>query len=141
MFWNWNTIDTCFISKTWHITSVGMFAGSCIAVVGLVILLEFLRRAAREYDVFIHHRALAIAKPAPEQSTRYVHRPSILEQLIRAVLYTAQFAVAYFIVLLAITFNGYIIICVFVGAFLGAFVFSWEMVGGSAGGSGGGSAG
>jgi copper transporter 1 len=53
MMWNWNTIDACFITKSWHITSVGMFAGSCIGVVFLVVLLEFLRRATKEYDRYL----------------------------------------------------------------------------------------
>jgi copper transporter 1 len=37
-----------------------------------------------------------------------------------------QFAVAYFIMLLAMYYNGYIIICIFIGAFFGALIFSWE---------------
>ncbi|KAJ5492647.1 hypothetical protein N7539_001393 [Penicillium diatomitis] len=54
------------------------------------------------------------------------YRPSPLEQIIRALLHTVQFAVAYIIMLLAMYFNGYIIICIFIGAFLGALVFSWQ---------------
>jgi len=46
-----------FISKQWHIRTHGMFAGSCIAVVFLVILLEFLRRAGKEFDRFIVRQA------------------------------------------------------------------------------------
>lgn len=46
-----------FLSSSWHVTSRGMFAGSCIGVICLVIVLEFLRRVAREYDAFIVHRA------------------------------------------------------------------------------------
>jgi len=26
-------------------------------------------------------------------------------------------------------YNGYIIICIFIGAYLGAFVFQWETIG------------
>ncbi|KAF7718390.1 Uncharacterized protein PECH_008395 [Penicillium ucsense] len=54
------------------------------------------------------------------------YRPSPLEQIIRALLHTVQFAVAYIIMLLAMYFNGYIIICIFIGAFLGALIFSWQ---------------
>ena len=39
-----------------------------------------------------------------------------------------QFAVAYFIMLMAMYFNGYIIICIFIGAWIGSFFFSWETV-------------
>ena len=56
------------------------------------------------------------------------YRPSPVEQVIRALLHLLQFAVAYFIMLLAMYFNGYIIICIFVGAFLGSLIFSWEPV-------------
>lgn len=30
---------------------------------------------------------------------------------------------------LAMYYNGYIIICIFIGAFVGAFVFQWEVLG------------
>lgn len=39
-----------------------------------------------------------------------------------------QFAVAYIIMLMAMYYNGYIIICIFIGAFLGAFLFAWEPI-------------
>ena len=50
MFWDWYTVDACFISSTWHITSAGIFADSCVGVICLVILLEFLRGVQREHD-------------------------------------------------------------------------------------------
>lgn len=55
-----------------------------------------------------------------------VVRPSLVEHTIRSFLHMLQFAVAYFVMLLAMYFNGYVIICIFIGAFLGAFLFSWE---------------
>lgn len=67
--------------------------------------------------------------PPPFQQQQFLIRPTFFEQLVRAVLHLLQFAVAYFIMLLAMYFNGYIIICIFIGAFLGAFIFSWEPLG------------
>lgn len=58
--------------------------------------------------------------------TQTLVRPTLVEHTIRAILHMLQFAVAYFVMLLAMYFNGYIIICIFIGAFLGAFLFSWE---------------
>ncbi|KAL4998812.1 Ctr copper transporter [Aspergillus recurvatus] len=177
MLWNWNTIDACFLAHSWHIRSRGMFAGSCIGVICLVVVLEFLRRVAREYDAFIIHRAqmraqylapsaqtqagAASTSPASESDSAidignngtgtqkttasrklapaaaagagpaapFRVRPSLIEQVIRALLHMLQFAVAYFVMLLAMYFNGYIIICIFIGAFLGSFIFSWEYIG------------
>jgi copper transporter 1 len=54
------------------------------------------------------------------------YRPSPMEQVIRALFHMFQFAVAYFVMLLAMYYNGYIIICIFIGAFLGSLIFSWE---------------
>lgn len=53
-------------------------------------------------------------------------RPTFTEHTVRSLLHMLQFAVAYFVMLLAMYFNGYFIICIFIGAFLGAFLFSWE---------------
>jgi copper transporter 1 len=59
MLWNWYTIDACFLTSSWHITSRGMFAGSCIGVICLVLLLEFLRRSVKEYDRFLVRQHIA----------------------------------------------------------------------------------
>ncbi|CAD0014809.1 unnamed protein product [Aureobasidium pullulans] len=159
MMWNWNTIDACFISESWHITSNGMFAGSCIGVILLVMVLELLRRLAREHDrmILAHHRRLVASttneNPANECAcpttvstskaastatasalatgikTR-AFKPTLPQQMVRALLHCLQFAVAYFIMLLAMYYNGYLIICIFIGAYLGFFVFGWEKLGG-----------
>ena len=134
-----------------------MFGGSCIGVILLVMVLEALRRAGREYDRFIlrqHHRratssftgsqspgdsgsdnetgkngvVVSAANHTQPPAARSGFRPNAGQQLIRALLHMLQFAVAYFIMLLAMYYNGYIIICIFIGAFVGAFVFSWQSI-------------
>lgn len=152
MLWNWYTIDSCFLARSWRITSNGMFAGSCIGVILLVMILELLRRAAKEYDRFIvaqYARSIAgtnlsstnssttpdtsinkngttATTPACLTSASAVFRPNLLQQAVRALLHMLQFAVAYFVMLLAMYYNGYIIICIFIGAYIGYFVFGWE---------------
>lgn len=120
MLWNWHTIDACFISTEWRITSTAMFAGSCIGIVLLVVCLEGLRRSVKEFDRLLARRHAA----SPEAALPF--RPSALQQGVRAALHTAQFAVAYFIMLLAMYYNGYFIICIFIGAYIGAMAFQWE---------------
>jgi len=130
-----------------------MFAGSCIGVILLVMSLEFLRQASKEYDRYIGRQAqlkqqqqqtadrvaeshsdngsvkipALVASTAPTGSNVQGFRPNVFQQ-IRALLHMVQFAVAYFIMLLAMYYNGYVIICIIIGAFLGAFVFSWEPI-------------
>lgn len=50
MLWNWYTVDSCFIARSWHVKSKGAFAGSCIGVFLLVVVSQWLHRFAREYD-------------------------------------------------------------------------------------------
>ncbi|KAL2195319.1 Ctr copper transporter family-domain-containing protein [Corynascus similis CBS 632.67] len=148
MLWNWNTIDSCFIASSWKITSKGVFAGSCIGVLLLVIVLEMLRRSVKEYDRYLinkHFQSLAAARgpPSPKSMSddgsrvpkcpavvNQGYRPTVFEQAIRALLHMLQFAVAYFVMLLAMYYNGYIIICIFLGAYIGSFIFHWEPLGG-----------
>ena len=113
MLWNWNTIDSCFLASSWKITSTGVFAGSCIGVVLLVISLEMLRRGVKEYDRFLisKHIKSQASKGFPKSmaeegsagsaciATANGYRPTILEQTIRALLHTLQFAVVYFVML------------------------------------------
>jgi copper transporter 1 len=145
-------MPTGFISSTWHITSKGMFAGSCIGVILLVMSLELLRRASAEYDQYIVRQAeksyqeIAVTNIVPSPSVTgfddnnkstsqavvnsvpVKFRPGVLRQMVRATLHMVQFAIAYFVMLLAMYYNGYIIISIIIGAWLGAFVFSWQSV-------------
>ncbi|KAK6074000.1 ctr copper transporter [Seiridium cupressi] len=150
MLWNWYTIDACFLSTSWHITNNGMFAATCIGVILLVVALEFLRRIGKEYDALIlrqfqrHVAAQAamssskaetepvsccsppeepeIAKPGPRTVT---FRATPLQQLIRSIIHAVTFGAAYIVMLLAMYFNGYIIISIIIGAGIGKFVCDW----------------
>jgi solute carrier family 31 (copper transporter), member 1 len=59
MLWNWTTLNACFLSKDWKITSTAKFVGSCIGIVFLVMALELLRRLSSEYDAFLVRRYAA----------------------------------------------------------------------------------
>lgn len=116
------------------------------------MVLEALRRAAREYDTFIAREyQKKCCPPAAETNSSdsgsdtkngagvrttasggngaaqcHSFTPNVFQQLIRAFLHMCQFAVAYIVMLLAMYFNGYIIICIFLGAFMGSFIFGWH---------------
>ena len=130
-----------------------MFFGSCIGVVGLVLLLELLRRLQREYDRLIaqqaqqrklhnesgddgyagddppHSAIPLLSEWAKSLSLPSSHLPTAPQQAVRALIYTLQLAVAYTIMLLAMYYNGYILVSILIGAFIGSFIFSWEDTG------------
>ena len=132
MLWNWYTIDACFLSSDWQIHSNGAFAATCIGVMLMVVLLEGLRRAGKEYDTLIMHRfnaQLAVLQADAEahggDGRKVVFRASPLQQVIRSLIHAATFGLAYIIMLLAMYYNGYLIICIFIGAGLGKFLCDW----------------
>lgn len=110
-----------------------MFAGSCIGVVCLAIFLEFLRRSVKEWDRYLVKQHVAqytagaaaaapgSASPTAETSSAGKGasasaagcgvaipplRPKLWQQAVRSFLHTAQFTVAYFIMLLGKTLLG-----------------------------------
>ncbi|KAJ5642877.1 uncharacterized protein N7484_005384 [Penicillium longicatenatum] len=133
MLFNFHTIDACFLSAGWQIQNNGMFAATCIGVILLVILVEFCRRMSREYDNFLTRQfqrqaAHAIAK-TPESTTFTISfRATPVQQLTRAIIHAVTFGGAYITMLLAMYFNVYVIICIFIGAGLGKFFCDWMVV-------------
>lgn len=96
-----------------------MFAGTCIGIVCLSVFLEFLRRSVKEWDRYLikqhvaaHTAAAGSASPSLESEGKQgtaascqnvaipAFRPNLWQQAVRAFLHTAQFTVAYFIMLL-----------------------------------------
>ncbi|KAK0730201.1 Ctr copper transporter, partial [Lasiosphaeris hirsuta] len=110
-----DTVDACFISDGWQIQSVSMFVGSCFGVILLAVLLELWRRLGKEYDRFL-------IKTNKGQS----YQPHFWQQLVRAGIFTLQVANAYFLMLLAMYFNGYYIFCILIGTFIAFFAFQCE---------------
>lgn len=64
-----------------------------------------------------------------QAATMHRLRPSVFQQIIRAVLYAIQFTSAYLIKLIAMTYNGYLIISIILGALIGYFFATWDTLG------------
>lgn len=138
--WNWYTIDACFLSTSWHISSNGMFAASCIGIAALVVVLEFCRRLGKEYDALIarqfkrnlNMRAAAFRNlPNSTEGSEppfATFRATPLQQLIRAIIHAVVFGIAYIVMLLAMYYNGYIIFSIILGAGIGKFLCDWMIV-------------
>lgn len=112
-----------------------MFAASCLGVIALVIWLEGMRRISKEYDSLVHRQwtthAYRQSKKFTESSldiTTFAFRASPIQQLIRAILHACTFGLGYLVMLLAMSFNGYIVICIIIGAGLGRFFLDWATV-------------
>jgi solute carrier family 31 (copper transporter), member 1 len=146
-----------------------MMAGTCIGVFLLVIMLEFVRRAGREYDALIlrqfkdHVKNQAANSEADTNGDTAVFRASPVQQFVRSIIRkfssqqvarlrdcplrsyhvmsllisrraqanknsatdAAAFAIAYILMLIAMSYNGYVIIMIILGAGFGKFLADW----------------
>ena len=52
-----------------------------------------------------------------------------MQQLVRALFYAVQFTSAYLLMLISMSYNGYILLSMMLGALVGHFVSSWDTLG------------
>ena len=139
-------MDACFLSGSWHVKNNAMFAASCVGAALLVVALEFLRRCSSEWDQYLlrqFQRQLRIQQaaltnampsnccdgPAKTLGTHFAtFRATSLQQLVRAVIHGVTLGVAYLLMLLVMSFNGFIFISIILGAILGKFLCDWMVV-------------
>ncbi|KAH9935771.1 Ctr copper transporter [Fomitopsis serialis] len=146
MIWNTQIEDTCVVFKWWHVRSTAGFVASFFAIVALGVLYEWLRVAARDADRLIAKRLVAEGKGKArirsgratpesdseaagllggERAARKVGTPlPFLPRVTRAVLYGVQVFLSFFLMLVFMTYNAYLILAVIAGAAIGHFVFS-----------------
>ncbi|KAF9479027.1 Ctr copper transporter [Pholiota conissans] len=154
MLWNTQIIDTCIVFRSWHIGSNSAFFWSCLAIMALGVVYEYLRVFQRKLDV---HIALSLAK-GKGRSSRSSSRgrgaatatgstegneeelgllsghkvlnasltgtpvPAVSRAL-RAVVYGATVFLSFFLMLVFMTYNAYLIFATVVGAALGHYIF------------------
>ena len=134
MLWNWFVVDSCFISTDWHVRSKGVFAASVICLFFLVALIEGSRRVMREYDRRLVAQAQSAwrrgnLKSADSDSTGvFTFSPTWQQQFVRAILFTIQFGAAYIIMLVAMYYNGFMLMAIILGGGFGFFLFGKDTV-------------
>ncbi|KAJ7268687.1 Ctr copper transporter [Mycena haematopus] len=149
MLWNTQIIDTCIVFRSWHVTSNAFFFGSCIAIVCLGVFYEYLRAFSKSVDRRIAISLVASGKgkkrsasetrsgrSSPDEDAglltgRRVFRIAttgepvpFLLRVLRATLYGATVFLSFFLMLVFMTYNAYLIFATVFGAALGHFIFS-----------------
>ncbi|KAG8738610.1 Copper Transporter integral membrane protein that functions in high affinity copper transport [Ceratobasidium sp. 428] len=123
MLWNWYTVDSCFLFSQWHVHSKVGFAFSVIGIFMIVCAVEALRRAARDYDrKIVTQRTGKIGRNSV--GTRSEIRPTWYQQLVRGLFYGVQFSIAYLVMLIAMSYNGFVLFAIFMGGTIGYTLFS-----------------
>lgn len=152
MLWNTQIEDTCIVFRSWHISTTHAFIFSCLAIVALGILFEWLREAQKISDTRIAATLSAQNKGKARGGTvsgrnspeivgeeaglltgvRAVKghkgtRVPLSMRLSRAVLYGAQVFLSFFLMLVFMTYNAYLILSTVAGAVIGHYIFNSHM--------------
>jgi len=145
MLWNTDIIDTCIVFRTWHVTSNSYFVGSCISIVLLGILYEYLRVFQQKLDYQIASSLQTKGKGrssspgssgrnSPVEESGLLTGRKILKtgtgtpvptisRVLRALVYGVTVFLSFFLMLVFMTYNAYLIGAVVVGASLGHYIF------------------
>ncbi|KAI9251830.1 hypothetical protein BDA99DRAFT_521294 [Phascolomyces articulosus] len=100
MLFNWQVQDVCVVFEWWHIhTGIGLFL-SCVAVFAIAACYELLRAKANDMD-----------------QTWITKNQGVLRSSVYAILV----AISFWLMLVFMTYNGYLMIAVVLGAGVGHY--------------------
>jgi len=148
MLWNTQIADTCIVFKSWHISTHFGFFIACLVIVGLGVLYEYLRVLKQRLDVHVASTLVAQGKGKVRASSgrstpdRVGEESGLLTgqrlfrttspgtpvppvfRILRAAVYGATVFLSFFLMLVFMTYNAYLITATVVGAALGHYIFS-----------------
>ncbi|APA06901.1 hypothetical protein sscle_02g016710 [Sclerotinia sclerotiorum 1980 UF-70] len=116
MLFTWDTTNLCIIFRWWHIRSTFSLLISLLGVVAITAGYEGIRSLARRYESWVEKQQASITRRNQEEVGQRAH-------IIKAALYAFQYFYAFMLMLLFMTYNGWVMISVGVGAFVGFLIF------------------
>ncbi|KAL2023471.1 hypothetical protein VTK56DRAFT_2467 [Thermocarpiscus australiensis] len=146
MLFTWSTDNLCIVFRQWHISSTASLILSLLAIVAICAGYEALREGIRQYEARVAKRAEtapppqtyssspspppqyeeAVTETTPFLALRTGHtRDQVTRRAhaVKAVLYGIQNFYAFMIMLIFMTYNGWVMMAVSVGAGLGYLLF------------------
>ncbi|KAK5052686.1 hypothetical protein LTR84_002552 [Exophiala bonariae] len=139
MLFTWSSKGLCIVFRQWHVTGTFSLILSLVAIVLLTAGYECIRDVSRKYEQGHNARMSAYSTSGSSESPQLDPSSSLLvvgrdsksaEQrkgtLIKGALYAVQVFYSFFIMLLFMTYNGWVMLAVAVGAFIGYIVFGQD---------------
>ncbi|KIO25310.1 hypothetical protein M407DRAFT_244107 [Tulasnella calospora MUT 4182] len=135
MLWNWETIDSCVVFRSWHVHNMFQFVITCLIIVLIGVAFEWLRKVQKRYDYTLSKGPVGAPgtkrsrspPPASRAGAPAPDRLALMPRLIRASLYSLLVFISFFIMLIFMTYNGYLVLSVVAGAFIGHFLLNSEL--------------
>ncbi|KAG0197125.1 hypothetical protein BGX28_009367 [Mortierella sp. GBA30] len=144
MLFNWSTENLCVVFESWKINSPLGLIASCIVIIAISASYELLRAQSRQYEERLLEGARKRHSAEPsnhavggsggiaEDETPLLSprtptmRLSNQQQLTRALFYMAQVFIGFFLMLIFMTYNAYLMAATVIGAGVGFFYFGGD---------------
>lgn len=140
MLFTWDTTNLCIVFRQWHIRSNTSLVFSLIAVVLIGIGYEYVRSVSRRYEASLAARLETVPNATvhayrDDDDENVTETPAFLRSgqnrenvskrghVIKATLYAFQNFYAFMLMLVFMTYNGWVMVAVSLGAFLGYLLF------------------
>ncbi|WQF77959.1 Putative Ctr copper transporter [Colletotrichum destructivum] len=131
MLFTWETKNLCIVFRQWHVRSTSGLVISLLLVVALAAGYEALRAASRRYENSVTKRVESLPSVAGTvtETTPFLWtgreqvEASRSAHLVKAALYAAQNFYAFMLMLVFMTYNGWVMVAVALGAFVGYVAF------------------
>ncbi|KAG8622976.1 hypothetical protein KVT40_007952 [Elsinoe batatas] len=133
MLFTWSTKNLCIVFEGWRITGTTSLIFSLLAIVALTAGYELVRELSRKYETSLSGGkdiAPTLSSPSPDTERRSLLRPGRStapeeqrSKIVKATFYAVQVFYSFFIMLLFMTYNGWVMLAVAVGAFVGYLMF------------------
>lgn len=134
MLFTWSTKDLCIVFKQWRITGTASLLFSLLAIVLLCAGYEFVRAFSTRYEASHNAKMSTYSTGASSEGSSLLGTGRDTKEaaeskgkLIRGLLYAVQVFYSFFIMLLFMTYNGWIMLAVAVGAFAGYMLFTSQL--------------
>ncbi|KAI1213916.1 Ctr copper transporter family protein [Annulohypoxylon truncatum] len=131
MLFTWDTTNLCIVFRQWHIRGNASLIFSLLAIIALSAGYEALREGIRRYEtaIAVKQDASPIEPNTESAALLGVGRSSQADAIgrrahaVKAVLYGVQNFYAFMIMLVFMTYNGFVMLSVAIGAGLGYYFF------------------
>ncbi|KAG1050593.1 hypothetical protein G6F46_008376 [Rhizopus delemar] len=134
MLFNWQIENTCVVFRWWHISGPTSFILSCVIIFLIAAAYEGIRAYSTALDNRWHEAELLQTTMNGEQQEeenqenvvfayQQYKRLSHQRELVRSVIYAILVGISFWLMLVFMTYNGYLMIAVVLGAGFGHFFF------------------
>ncbi|CED84906.1 Copper transporter [Phaffia rhodozyma] len=141
MLFNWQVEDTCVVFRSWHISNWLGMVMSCLAIILIALGYEWTKHKLALYDRRVA-ASLFPARTSPSRTSSGMSSPTQdsptypigyvvgippTARLVRATGYALSVFISFFLMLVFMTYNGYLILATVVGAGVGHYVYNQDM--------------